>query len=98
VNIINFFVLGIIAFLLIFIIQLALCFKAKRLAVKLIPVYFVIALFILAGLVAVSDNAGSLLDLRGFVAKIISGFALGCGISIGTAWQIYKYKRNKKDE
>ena len=97
-NIINAFVLSIISFLLIFIIQLALCFKTKRLAVKLIPVYFDILLLILAGLVAVSDNAGSLLDLRGFVAKIILGFALGFGISIGTAWQIYKSNRSKKNE
>ena len=89
---------GIIFVVLLFLIQLALCFKTKHLAVKLIPMYFIFALFILAVLVATSNNVGSFLDLSLLVAVIILCFALVCGISIGGAWLIYKFKRRKPHE
>jgi|GEM_PF-2869659 len=75
--------------------QYALCRRVKRTAVKLIPAYAIVLLIVFAGLVAVSDNKGSLLDLRGAVALIILGYAFVCGVSAAMAWTTYRM-RNKK--
>ena len=75
--------------------QYLLCKKAKKLGIKLIPAYGVLLLIVLAILVAVSDNRGSILDLQSFVALVVLGYALICGISSGVAWVIYRIKIKK---
>lgn len=89
------YISGIIIVALLFTVQYIICSKAKRIGVKLIPIYGILLLIILAILVATSDNSGSLIDLKWTVAFIILGVALICSISVGAAWAIYKI-RNKK--
>ena len=91
------FVIGGIGALLFFAIQLALCFKAKKLGVKLIPVYFICLLVVLAiASVIIGVSPDSLMDLSGLITIVILCVALLFGISIGAAWLIYRI-RAKKD-
>ena len=77
--------------------QLALCFKAKKTGVKLIPVYFICLLIVLAiASVIFGTSPESLMDLSGLIAIVILCVALLFGISIGAAWLIYRI-RAKKD-
>ena len=85
-----FVILSIVAY---FTAQYLLCKKAKKLAIKLIPSYAVLLLIVLAGLAAVSGTGGSVVDLRGFVALVILGYALICAVSVGLAWMMYGLKR-----
>lgn len=88
------FVIGGVGALVIFIIQLALCFKTKKTGVKLIPAYFILFLIVVAILSATGGNTGFFIDLSGFVAKVILCVALIFGIAIGAAWLIFKTKMN----
>ena len=89
-------VVGIIAAALFFAVQYFLCGKARSLGVKLIPVYFILIILVLAALVIAGDRGDTFIeDIRGVVALVILGFALVCGISTGAAWVVYR-ARNKK--
>ena len=93
------FVIGGIGAIIFFAIQLALCFKAKKLSVKLIPVYFICLLVALAiASVIIEVSPDSLMDLSGLIAIVILCVALLFGISIGVAWLIYKIKAKKGTE
>lgn len=92
-----FYIIGIIVALL-FAVQYIICCKAKRIGVKLIPVYGICLLIIWAILVAVSDNSGSLIDLKWAVVVMILGVALICSISVGAAWAIYKIRKKSKSQ
>jgi hypothetical protein len=78
-----------------FTVQYILCKKSKRMAIKLIPAYGVLILIILAFLVTISSTGGSFIDLRSFIALVILGYALICGISAGVAWVIYRIIKRK---
>ena len=87
---------GIIVAALFFAVQYFLCGKARRIGVKLIPVYFSLLILVLAALVMTGDRGDPFIeDMRGVVALAILGFAVVCGISTGAAWMVYK-ARNKK--
>jgi uncharacterized membrane protein len=88
-------VIGIVGALLFFAVQYALCCKAKKTATKLIPLYFILLLIVLAIIVALSESNGSLLDVQGLAAIVILVFALVFGIPIGAAWRIYKLRHKK---
>ena len=91
------FVIGGVGALIFFAIQLALCFKAKKTGVKLIPVYFICLLVVLAiASVIIGTSPESLMDLSGLIAIVILCVALLFGVSIGAAWLIYRI-RAKKD-
>ena len=90
------FAIGGIGALTLFAIQLALCFKAKRTGVKLIPTYFVLLLVGLAGYCAISGSSGSVLDISGVVAIVVLCFALLFGISIGAAGLIHRLVLKRK--
>ena len=80
---------------LFFVGQYILCKRAKRMAIKLIPVYAVFLMAILAILVTMGGTGGSPIDLRSFVAWIIVGIAAICGISSGAAWLTYRIRTKK---
>ena len=87
------FFIGGFSALAFFALQLVLCFKAKSNRVKLIPVYFILLLILLAiAAVVIGTSPESLIDLSGLVAAVILCIALLLGISIGAAWLIYRAK------
>jgi len=91
------FVVGGIGALIFFVGQLTLCFKAKKIGVKLIPVYFVCLLVALAIVsVIIGTSPESLMDLSGLIAIVILCVALLFDISIGAAWLIYRIKTKKE--
>ena len=83
--------------IVIFVAQLALCFKTKKLSVKLIPIYFVILMIgLVIATVEIGSPSESLMDLSGLVAMVILCAALIFGVAIGAAWLIYKlYKKQR---
>lgn len=89
-------VFGIIGALLMFAIQLTFCCKAKRTAVKLIPVYFILlcALFTAAIYAGVFGYGSGFIASNSIVAMIlvvVIGIAL---IGEVLAWVVYRvYKR-----
>ena len=89
-------IIGAICAILTFVIQLFLCFKAKRTGIKLIPLYFTLLLCVLAAVTALfGGSPDSFMDLSGLVAVVIFCIALLFGISTGAAWLIYKVKTRK---
>ena len=91
------FVIGGAGALLLFAVQLALCFKAKSKRVKLIPVYFIGLLIILAiASVAIGTSPESLMDLSGLVAIVILCVALLFGTAIGAAWLVFRIRTKKR--
>jgi hypothetical protein len=90
------FVIGGGAVVIFFAAQLALCFKTRKMWVKLIPVYFIGLLLVLAVLaVTIGDSSDSFMDLSGLVAIVILCFALLLGFPVGAAWVIYRMRNNK---
>ena len=89
-------VVGLVGALLFFTIQLILCCKSKRLAIKLIPIY----IFLLCVLIMAADFAGMVkysgfFSGRGILGTII---AIVAGISlIGdvAAWAVYRTRKKK---
>lgn len=83
---------------IVFSIQMALCLKANKKAVKLIPTYIIIALYVIAGILCLLD----LLDGSGGVAIwVIFAFVISIPNTVAlvadiVAWVVYsKYKRSK---
>ena len=87
----------IISVILFFTVQYLLCSRAKKTRTKLIPAYGVVLQIVLAIFVTLSDNHGSFLDLRSFVALVILCYALICAISAMVAWVIFSAKNKRRN-
>ena len=68
--------------------QYWLCRKTARLALRLIPLYAVAALLVLAGVEYATYNPNGFLDLSAFFAAVIALFAAACALSAGVGWLI----------
>ena len=75
--------------------QYWLCRKTTRLALRLIPLYAVAALLVLAAVEYASYNPGGFLDLSAFVSAVIAVYAAACALSAGVGWLIW-YLQNRK--
>ena len=73
--------------------QLLLCFKAKYMAVKLIPVYFIAGILIFSLYFALFVDGSGFLDLSGAVAAYFAIAGAVMGLFVGAAWLIWKRKR-----
>ena len=73
--------------------QLLLCFKSKHMAVKLIPVYFVLAVLLFAGYFALFVDGSGFLDMSGVVAAFFAIVGVVMGLCVGAAWLIWKRKQ-----
>ena len=91
------FAVGLLGTFLFFIVQLTLCIKAKKMSVKLIPVYIIL----FCGMPTIADLCG-LLGYRGFISMqgilavvlaIIIGFAL---VGEAAAWIVYNVHKRKR--
>ena len=85
--------------IIVFGIQMALCLKANRKAVKLIPTYIIVALYVIAGILCLLD----LLDRSGGVAIwVIFAFVISIANTVAlvadiVAWVVYKQIQKKKN-
>lgn len=89
-------IIGIIGALLFFVVQLILCLKAKKMAVKLIPAYiiFFCVLLVVADLLGLFPGGG-VISTQGILAlalSIVAGIALVGDIAAWAAYRIYKRK------
>jgi hypothetical protein len=76
-----------------FAIQLLFCFKARKLAIKLIPVYFLslgIAFCLLMALGAFGTGSGVIGNVHTLAALILSIPLVLAGIGDAAAWIVYK--------
>ena len=84
--------------IIVFGIQMALCLKANKKAVKLIPTYIIVALYVIAGILCLLD----LLDGSGGVAIwVIFAFVISIANTVAlvadiVAWVVYKQIQKKK--
>ena len=76
--------------------QYWLCRKTTRLALRLIPLYAVAALLVLAAVEYASYNPGGFLDLSAFVAAVIAVYAAACALSAGGGWLIWSLQNRKQ--
>jgi len=84
-------ILGIIG-LLLFAIQLLLCFKVKRIAFKLIPAYMILFCILLSVLLYIGVFGTGFLSAERILAAIL---AMGTGAALVgdiTAWVVYKIR------
>lgn len=89
--------LGVISAVLFFTVQLTLCQKAKRMAIKLIPAYiiFLFALLVVADLLGVFGSGSGFISVQGIIAmtlSIVAGIAL---IGEIAAWVVYGIHKRK---
>jgi len=85
-------VIGIISTLMFFAAQLALCFKARRVAIKLIPVYIILLL----ALLMVADMYSGFISEQGIWAVMIA-FVAGCTLpGEALAWVVYGIRMKNK--
>lgn len=85
VSIMELIVIGIISSLMFFAVQLALCFKAGRMAVKLIPVYVILLL----ALLMMADMYSGFMSGKSVRAVMIA-FVAGCTLAGEVlAWVVY---------
>ena len=83
--------LPILACVTLFGLQLLLCFKAKHMAVKLIPLYLIGAFLVLIVYCCSAPRNGvGFLDLTGFVALFMTVVAGVMGLFVGAAWLVYR--------
>ena len=90
---------GIVLAALFFAVQLILCFKIKSLAMRLIPVYLVIAGFILCALMAVFGGDSSAGDIEIYAwqfALLLAIVPALAGVGDGIAWGIYRTAKHLK--
>ena len=88
------FVISLGGGLLLFALQLLLCFKANRMIVKLIPVYLLVPVFGLA-VFCLFEDSGGFIDLRFVVAALIAAIGGTYGLFVGAAWLIWYLKMKK---
>lgn len=83
-------VVGIILAVVLFLIQLLLCFKATKTTTRRIPIYIILFGGVLCLLALGSDSRGSVLDgskIAALILAIVVGIAL---IGVVAAWAVYK--------
>ena len=78
-----------------FTVQYALCVKVRRRWLKMLPLSYVLLILICAALCLVKGDSGEFIDLSGFVALLLCGYAASCFAAIMAAWLAYKLKKKK---
>ena len=77
-------------------VQYSLCIKVKRRRwLKMLPLSYVLLILICAALCLVKGVSGEFIDLSGFVALLLCGYAAICFAVIMAAWLAYKLKKKK---
>lgn len=90
-----FYIYGLLSALLFFIVQYILLSKTNSTFIRLIPVYFVVAIIVFAFIIYIQDG-GTFTDLKNVIALLLLMLALICLISIILA--NYLYKRGTRNE
>jgi quinol-cytochrome oxidoreductase complex cytochrome b subunit len=88
------FVVGVILAIILFVIQLLLCFKARKAGVKRIPLYFALVCCVLCamlfmGILGKGSSGSALGNVHQIVALILAIVAGISFIGIVAAWIIY---------
>lgn len=90
------FLIPLLLCLMLFALQLLLCFKAKHMAVKLIPLYFIAAVLLLALYIALFVDGSGFLDLSGVLALYVAAVGGVMGLFVGAAWLLHKLITRKQ--